>query len=550
MQDNVLVVVLAYNQPDFLGPQHACLKQFMKEPFEFVVYNNADSMEMSRKIEAACSNLSIECIRVPQEIHKNRNNPSNRCAKSLQFAYDTRLVSHRPYAMVIDSDMFPIRSFSVQDYLQGFDMAGIYQVRGHVHYITNQLIFFNMQKLIHPWEIKWDCGEVDRIGTDVGGHFYYYHRQYPYLELKRIQHNASETIERSQIDEMIECKHLRNYLHGDYGTKPFSELFADQTFLHLRAGSNWCEMNPMDHNKRITNLYKFLAEISKTPTIQRQIETTMNIGGKRVLSFSLYNDNPKYYIGALCNCLLAPIIYPGWICRFYIDDTISSEMHNVLKSFKHVELVEMTRHRGSEAMFWRFLPSIDDTVAVMLSRDADSWLTWREAAAVNEWLTKYPDKKFHILRDHCYHSFPIMGGMWGVQSGTIAKTIKHKMTMFARKDSFDQRFLADNIMPNVKNTMLIHSTPQWNFQHQFLPKGYYQESYLPIPQIPNEIDEPIPGLSYSQVYCNNEFECCHCNQVHKQFIGAILEKIPQKTLDALAQYLTSHGLSKSILGCK
>ena len=46
---------------------------------------------------------------------------------------------------------------------------------------------------------------------------------------------------------------------------------------------------------------------------------------------------------------------------------------------------------------WRFLPVFDPGVSVVVSRDLDSLLTSREAAAVTQWLeeTSLP---FHVMR--------------------------------------------------------------------------------------------------------------------------------------------------------
>ena len=58
--------------------------------------------------------------------------------------------------------------------------------------------------------------------------------------------------------------------------------------------------------------------------------------------------------------------------------------------------------------------SFSDQVSVLLPRDLDSRLSLREFSAVNEWLL-HSAKPFHIMRDHFYHSQPIVGGMWGVR---------------------------------------------------------------------------------------------------------------------------------------
>ena len=49
-----------------------------------------------------------------------------------------------------------------------------------------------------------------------------------------------------------------------------------------------------------------------------------------------------------------------------------------------------------------------------LTRDLDSRLNAREAAAVDEWLTK-TDYAFHFMRDNPAHSIEILGSAWGVR---------------------------------------------------------------------------------------------------------------------------------------
>jgi len=53
---------------------------------------------------------------------------------------------------------------------------------------------------------------------------------------------------------------------------------------------------------------------------------------------------------------------------------------------------------------------------VTMSRDLDSRVTEREVAAVNEWLES--NKTLHSMRDHPWHTVPIMGGGWGSKLDT------------------------------------------------------------------------------------------------------------------------------------
>ena len=55
----------------------------------------------------------------------------------------------------------------------------------------------------------------------------------------------------------------------------------------------------------------------------------------------------------------------------------------------------------------------------MVSRDLDSRITAREAAAVADWLAS--DKAFHFMRDHPAHSIEILGSGWGVRQSPLER---------------------------------------------------------------------------------------------------------------------------------
>ena len=62
---------------------------------------------------------------------------------------------------------------------------------------------------------------------------------------------------------------------------------------------------------------------------------------KKVISFSLWGTTPMYTVGAVKNAELAPKIYPGWICRFYVSNDVPPPILDELSQFSHVEIVEM-----------------------------------------------------------------------------------------------------------------------------------------------------------------------------------------------------------------
>lgn len=263
----------------------------------------------------------------------------------------------------------------------------------------------------------------------------------------------------------------------------------------------------------------------------------------KVISYSLYNKRQKDVLNAVINCMLAEKVYPGWICRFYIDNTIPPEIEKVLLTFSNVEIIKMEDHKGSEAMLWRFFPCSDDNVEVMISRDADSWLNEREKVCVDEWLTS--DKSFHIIRDHCYHSQKMMGGMWGAKKGA-ASDMRDLAEKFMKDNTYDQGFLAEFIYPRAVHDSMIHTSPQWNNQNEFLGSGYFNDGIMSIPTY-EEKDEVIEGFSFREVNLLNSFHCSHCRKSHDLLIGGICEKIPSRSIDVLRNYFRLHDIKTDLL---
>lgn len=176
---------------------------------------------------------------------------------------------------------------------------------------------------------------------------------------------------------------------------------------------------------------------------------------KKIISFSLWGENPIYNIGSIKNAELAKEIYPDWICRYYIGKSTPNEIITRLKNYDNCEVIEMEYLGDWTGMFWRFYPAGEEDVDVVIVRDCDSRLNMREKEAVDEWLNS--DKGFHIMRDHPYHNTQILGGMWGSKKGTTPN-IKNQIDEYIKGNFWqvDQNFLRDIIHPIVKNNSIVH----------------------------------------------------------------------------------------------
>lgn len=175
---------------------------------------------------------------------------------------------------------------------------------------------------------------------------------------------------------------------------------------------------------------------------------------KKIISFSLYGWDSKYFIGALCNAELAKIIFPEWICRFYCGSSVPQSILDKLKSYDNVEVIMMEENTTYSYMMWRFLPIDDEDVAVILSRDTDSRLSYRERACVDVFLES--DKLLHSIQDHYLHD-NIMGGMWGMKKNDRIQMIELANNWQGGLGYFsDQAFMREIIKPIFSDSILTH----------------------------------------------------------------------------------------------
>jgi len=180
---------------------------------------------------------------------------------------------------------------------------------------------------------------------------------------------------------------------------------------------------------------------------------------KKVISFSVYGDSPKYTIGLLKNLELVQSIYPGWSVYVYYNNTVPVDIIETARQFKFVEFFDMT-NENMPGMFWRFLPK---DVELFISRDTDSRLSMREKNAVDEWIKS--GKSLHIMRDHpVWHNVKMFGGMFGLivkedLKPNIEKWLENRdRSLFNRGSDCD--FLFEEIYDKylINNDIIAHDS--------------------------------------------------------------------------------------------
>lgn len=251
----VLVLTHAFNKPEFIRWQHATLKKFLKDDYQFIVFNDAPNSLLYSQINEICQNLDILCLDIPQSIHDYQNpylpgpsprnilgDPSAECAETIQYMMDTMGFDYPGIVVILDSDMFPIRDLSIKTMMVDYEVATHPQVRKGenviITYFLPNLLFFNMETLQDKRTLNFNIGIIDGTNVDTAGCTYFYIKDHPGLKwlrtdcVYRLHENASlDNIQYFQ-------SHPKMYQLMTEGKYDF-EFYADYTFVHFRGGSNW-----------------------------------------------------------------------------------------------------------------------------------------------------------------------------------------------------------------------------------------------------------------------------------------------------------------------
>jgi hypothetical protein len=179
-----------------------------------------------------------------------------------------------------------------------------------------------------------------------------------------------------------------------------------------------------------------------------------------VFSFCLYGPrNDRYYIGMQQNVLLALKYFPTWKVYVYLGPDVDTELVEWLHAYHNV-VVHETGRLGAINMIHRFFAIDEPDVELMMVRDADSRIHWKDRWAIQEFVAN-PQYVAHTIRDNTMHTAHMMGGLWGLRKSAEI-SVREAYATYKEDESLghrvahDQNFLADVIYPRVKTRMLVH----------------------------------------------------------------------------------------------
>lgn len=197
---------------DFLKLHIESLRHFCEDKFEYYCIDNFLSLEQSQIIKEQCKDLNVNYIRSPNTISGTALDHASALNIIKNFTDDSQL------NVILEFDVFLIDKFSFKDYIDIYDISGIYQQRNNFEkeYVSPFVVIVNKDSNFS--EIDFNMGN----GCDTGGNTQYYLKN---KKVKWMKHTPA------LIDD-TDCFII-----------PYDNSFGCQiiesSFIHYYRGTNW-----------------------------------------------------------------------------------------------------------------------------------------------------------------------------------------------------------------------------------------------------------------------------------------------------------------------
>lgn len=255
----ISIFSFAVNDKFPIDIMHRQFIKYMKDDFEFILFNDAFDPRMEKNINEIAAYNKINCVRVPQNIHRVHN-PSTGYATTLNWAlHDYATANKCEIVVLMHTDVFPICEVSIANILGENIVASTTEFRiidgKGITYLYPALTIVNMALLKNPRELDFGLD----AGLDTGGKTKEFIKNNAGLVKFLANHQTSYFFHTLKEDEPM-AKYFKEDLeicraHG------ISAGWIAEGLYHYMAGSQWnAAENPnfaAGHKKKMELFLKY-----------------------------------------------------------------------------------------------------------------------------------------------------------------------------------------------------------------------------------------------------------------------------------------------------
>ena len=264
---------------DFLKPHVDHLRLFCEDEFEYYCIDNFCDPLKSEQIKRECSELGVNYVRF-----SNYKITGTAWDHSPTLNSIKTITSDSDFNVILEFDVFLINKFSFVNYLEDYNISGIYQQRDNfnIEYIAPFVIIVNKDSDFSSLDFGTTLGD----SCDVGGNTRFYLKN---KNVKWMSHTSA----------LIHQRDVQSF-NIDYDPS-FGCQLIENSFLHYYRGTNWDQRSSDYESVKTEWLNKALLESKIADIINHKYISKYN----KIMSHSL-----RYWNGTndLFNSKLNPYL--------------------------------------------------------------------------------------------------------------------------------------------------------------------------------------------------------------------------------------------------
>lgn len=262
---------------DFLRHHIECLRHFCKDDFQYCCIDNFLDENKRDFIKSECKDLGVEYIRFDTyQITESAwdHAPSLNSIKNISKDNEINVI--------LEFDIFLINKFSFIDYIQDYDIAGMYQQRNEFQkeYLAPFIVVSNKDTQFSELNFS---GED---GCDVGGNTRFF---IPNKRVKWMKHTRA-------LNEENDSKYFNVPYDSSYGCQ-----ILESSFIHYYRGTNWDGRSP-DYEHQKTEWFFDILKKSKESDVLNHKELS-KIETQYSHAFRYWNGTDEKFNSKLNPCL-------------------------------------------------------------------------------------------------------------------------------------------------------------------------------------------------------------------------------------------------------
>lgn len=230
---NIDLITVSFNNPIIIDYQIKLFKKFLKGNYCHIICDNSNKEERAKEIKEVCVKNNITYIHC--EPRKIPHGFADSHGIALNWVYKEVVQKRKNNFALLDHDMFPMKEFDIESYLENAELAGRVDEISDIWYLWPGFSFFRYELLKNKRvnfrrHRKWYLFKVPRVDTG-SANWYPLYSKYDKKKVKKVAFYGWNIVDNKPVK--------KEEIKGKFIQEKMVDYSSDKIWFHSTCGSEW-----------------------------------------------------------------------------------------------------------------------------------------------------------------------------------------------------------------------------------------------------------------------------------------------------------------------